>query len=112
MARVPKGISLSSWIRQLIRENKIYKFYKTIEWLQLRDKVLRDNHYECERCRQKSPAVYSRAVIVHHIKEVRIFPELALNKSNLMAVCFRCHEDLHNRFGHDELKETLNEERW
>ena len=101
------NVQLASWIRQLISENKLYKFYKSHDWLELRDEVLRENHYECQRCAEKG--MYTRAVMVHHVNEVRKHPHLALTKEiedkvtgrtykNLVPLCFACHEDEHDRF--------------
>lgn len=119
--RIPKGTSLSSWIRELEREGKLYRFYKTREWLELRESVLRDNHNECIRCKGKEPAVYTRAVHVHHVNEVKDRPELALSrtyrdaegvKPNLLPLCRVCHNAAHGRFSKAEDRPQLNEERW
>lgn len=116
---------LAAWIRKLIRENKIYVFYKTNDWLELRDEVLRDAHYECQHCLKQGR--YTRATMVHHINEVRKRPDMALTKEyidkatgekkkNLVALCFDCHEKEHDRFAeyHDEQMKGRfqNEERW
>lgn len=119
--RVPTGKTLASWIRELEREGKLYRFYKTDEWLNLRDQVMRDNHYECSMCKQKQPAVYTRAEHVHHVNEVRRRPELALSRTyrdalgvhdNLVTLCQPCHNAEHERFFKAENKPQLNLERW
>lgn len=53
----------------------------------------------CELCLLKG--IERPLAIVHHIKEVEKFPELRLVMSNLMSLCFSCHEMIHssNRFG-------------
>uniref|UniRef100_UPI0035C8D201 HNH endonuclease n=1 Tax=Bacillus sp. Xin1 TaxID=2740676 RepID=UPI0035C8D201 len=38
---------------QLIREDKLMKFYKSKEWRQLRLKALKRDNYECQRCKSK-----------------------------------------------------------
>lgn len=115
---------IERWIRQLIKEDKLYKFYKSDEWLQLRAEVLRDNHYECVHCLKRGR--YTRAVMVHHVNEVRKKPSMALTKTyidktgqermNLVPLCFACHEAEHDRFEKvraEQGKEKFsNEERW
>lgn len=125
MARIPNDISLATWIRQLIDQNKIYQFYKSDDWIQLRDEVLRDAHYECQLCLQQG--IYRRAEMVHHINEVRKRPDLALTrefvdtvtrekKVNLIALCNPCHERVHDRCGNfkrqNGREQFRNEERW
>ncbi len=115
---------LAEWIRQLIRGNKLYVFYKSNEWLELRSEVLRENHYECQHCLRHGK--YTRAVMVHHVNEVRKRPDMALCKTyrdregqeqkNLVPLCFACHEAEHDRFEKvraEQGKEKFsNIERW
>lgn len=115
---------LAQWIMELIEENKLYKFYKTKEWLELRDEVLRDGHYECQHCLERGK--YTRATMVHHVNEVRKRPDMALNKTyidvegqerkNLVPLCFACHEAEHDRYEHIRAKQGkerfTNEEKW
>lgn len=117
----PEGISLDSWIMSLMQDDKLYRFYKSEEWLRLREEVLEDNHWECSMCKQKQPAVYSRAVHVHHVNEVRDRPDLALSRTyrdatgehdNLLALCHECHNVAHERFFRAEDRPQLNLERW
>lgn len=124
MARVPDDIPLAAWIRQLIATNKIYVFYKSDEWKRLRLEVLHDAHNECERCLKHGR--YTPATIVHHVNEVRKRPDMALTKTyidkdgneqkNLVALCFACHEDEHDRLDkvRQEQKKAsfTNVERW
>lgn len=76
--RVPSDTPLHEWIAALIRENKLYRFYKTWEWLALRDEVMADHHNECERCAERGR--YTRADTVHHEFEVRKHPHMALTR--------------------------------
>lgn len=115
---------LEQWIKELIKEDKLYKFYKSQAWLLLRSEVLRDNHYECYHCMLEGK--YTRAVMVHHVNEVRKRPDMALTKTyidkegqeqrNLVPLCFACHEKEHDRFG-DYKRESgserfTNDEKW
>lgn len=115
---------LVSWIIELIAEDKLYRFYKSREWLELRAEVLRENHHECQHCLRRGK--YTRAVMVHHVNEIRKRPDLALTKeykdksgatvTNLVPLCFACHEAEHDRWegtrvenGREKFK---NVERW
>lgn len=121
--RVPTDRPLAVWIRELLADGDEYKFYKSDEWLDLRADILDKQHNECEMCKAKG--VYSRAVTVHHVNEIRDRPDLALSvtfidgqgrvQRNLIALCFDCHNEVHNRFkgGWWKKKEKpLTEERW
>lgn len=119
---------LEQYIKGLIIENKMYKFYKTDEWKQLRQQILLENHNECVMCRQKG--VITMADCVHHNKYVKKYPRLALSKYyindkgeqclNLIALCNDCHEKIHKRFakGNDNYnmnnsnKKIINSEKW
>ena len=118
-------ILLEQYIQGLIDEDKIYKFYKCDEWLQLRQRVLEDNHNECEICRAKG--IISKATLIHHVNYVRTHPKLALSyyyidkqgqrKKNLLALDDTCHEKLHCRFtqGKDNANnkgKLFNDEKW
>jgi 5-methylcytosine-specific restriction protein A len=98
---------LVQWITTLIQRNKIVVFYKSGVWRQLRADVLKDQHDECKMC--KDNGVYEEATMVHHIKYVRDDPQLALTKSNLMALCDECHYQIHHTLQH---KKQLNDEKW
>ena len=126
MARIPVDVPLAVWIRYLIKEDAVWKFYKTDDWEELRDEVMRDAHYECQHCLKKG--IYKRAEMVHHINEVRKRPDLALTREfvdpitnekriNLVALCNSCHELEHpDRFGNYRAKRGIerftNEEKW
>jgi 5-methylcytosine-specific restriction enzyme A len=99
----------TSAILQLIKENNLMKFYKGKEWKALRMEALERDHYECQSCKRKGK--YSRAKNVHHIKEVKTHPELALNLDNLECICIQCHNDEHKRLEIHKPK-FVNEERW
>lgn len=127
--RVPQDKSLAEWIRELIAEDKLYKFYKTEEFRKVRAEVLRDYHNECKRCRERGR--YTRAKLVHHVHEVRDRPDLALTRwvrepdgtttENLIPLCQNCHEVEHGRayqgrdnVNHKKLQEIEEKypERW
>ena len=119
--RIPTDKTLAKWIRELIRADKVHLFYQTKEWKELRREVLEDNHYECQRCKEKGK--YTRATCVHHVNEVRVRPDLALNKyytdaegkqqKQLIPLCDACHNIEHDKLGNWQRKDKFtNEERW
>ncbi len=122
--RVPQDRSLASWIRELIAESRLYRFYKTDEWKDLSASVMEAAHGECEWCREK-PGKPVRATCVHHEMEVRDHPELALSRfytdaggntrRNLWAICDACHNRVHGRFQGARKRgdeKPLTEEKW
>ena len=98
---------LTLWINNLTKANRIVLFYKNKRWKHLRREVLSDQHGECQMCKDKG--LFEPATMVHHIKYVKDHPELALTKSNLMALCDECHYLEHHTI---EQKKQLNEEKW
>jgi 5-methylcytosine-specific restriction enzyme A len=99
------------------------KFYDSGLWKQVREKIKQRDNYECQECkRQGRVAVDSNEysekakrkkiqLVVHHIKELELHPELALNEDNLETVCVDCHNKEHGRdFG--KKKNKWNDERW
>lgn len=94
------------WVVRLVKDNKVHEFYNSPIWKQKKREVLKQQHFECQRCKQKGK--YSKARTVHHKKYLRVHPELALEDSNLEAICDTCHYDEHHRRKHG----FVNEERW
>lgn len=119
--RIPTHIPLEVWIRQLIKENKLERFYQSDEWKELRESVLEDMHNECQECLKKGN--YIRADCVHHVNEVRHRPDLALSRyytdsrgqrqANLIPLCNTCHNLVHGKLKKWQQKDRFtNEERW
>jgi len=78
-------------------------FYKSKVWRQARTAALVRDHYLCVRCLQLNDATKRRrprpAVLVHHIKPLEQYPELALELDNLESLCADCHNVLHPEKG-------------
>lgn len=93
------------------------KFYKTTAWIKLSQEVMREQHFECQLCKQRGR--YEKGKIVHHVNYVKHKPELALSKyyidkngnqaRNLIVVCDYCHNQIH-KTKHN--KKFVNQERW
>ena len=113
---------LEAWINELIRTNKLYKFYKSKEWRELSDTIKKENHNECVFCKRRG--IHSPARSVHHVQWVRKHPRLALSRTyiyngqeydNLISLCESCHNEQHpEKRVKPELKKErfTNEERW
>lgn len=119
--KVPTDIPLATYIRRLIKEDKIAEFYGTEDWKALRQEVLEELHYECQDCLKKGK--YTRADCVHHVNEVRKRPDLALSKfyidqhgneqRQLKPLCNTCHNIEHDKLGEWQRKDKfVNRERW
>ena len=65
-------------------------FYQSTEWRELREFVLRRDHYLCRL--KLSDQCMRIANTVHHIKALEDYPELALDADNLVSCCYWCHE--------------------
>ena len=100
---IKKHVTLA-WLHELIRSGDTSPFYHTREWVDLRNRKLEAEHYECERCRAKGR--FSPGDTVHHKEYLRKRPELALDYKNLEVLCKECHYEEHHQ------TEQLNEERW
>lgn len=85
------------------------KFYLSQSWKAMRKKIRQRDNNECQWCKAKGKLTIDRdelnrngrkknALIVHHIKELEERPDLRLNESNLVTVCFECHERHHERW--------------
>lgn len=123
-------------IREWIKAGELWRFYKTSEWMKLKRKILKENHFECAECRKlgkvtrwdlDKDGVKHTLSTVHHVMRVRDHPELALSRTyrdretgeekvNLVPVCKSCHNRLHpekiaSRTEKDPDAYT-NEERW
>lgn len=72
-------------------------FYNSRRWHAKRRAILRRDKYMCQICKRYGRLV--PATIVHHIKELDQYPELALTDSNLESVCLACHNRLHPEKG-------------
>jgi 5-methylcytosine-specific restriction enzyme A len=100
-------------IIQLIKDGKLVKFYQCKAWRKLRLEALERDHYECQECKRQGKV--GPAQNVHHIKEVKDFPQLALVINNVESVCINCHNKEHGRivkYIRKNKPKFVNEERW
>lgn len=100
-------------IRQLIKEDKIILFYKSARWQQKKKEILMRDNYECQECKKKGKltTIQHTKLDIHHIKELKDYPELAFDNNNLITVCVYHHNLLDGRIKPRKDK-FVNEERW
>lgn len=123
---------LVTWIHELIQKDELWRFYKCKAWIELKNSILEENHYECAICKKQGKITRydidkngNRKLIstVHHVQYVRNHPELALSRTytykgkvyvNLIPVCKACHNKLHPEKSakHSDVTHYSNEERW
>lgn len=96
-----------TWTRQtILTKNQRDAFYKSYTWQKCRSTILERDDYLCQVClRDKGEP--TPADTVHHILHLKDRPDLALEESNLMSVCFDCHNDLHPEKGFG-VKKVIN----
>lgn len=99
-------------LKQWIADDTVIKFYKTKEWRIMRSRARKRDHNECQACKRLGE--HSPMDMVHHIKVVKDYPELALELNNLESLCNSCHNREHpEKLGQYHKKKTfINEERW
>lgn len=71
------------------------RFHKTSKWERKRRVILRRDEYMCRHCKRYGKT--TQATMVHHIYTVEDYPALGLINENLISLCNRCHEKMHNR---------------
>ena len=70
-------------------------FYQSKAWRRTRLLVLQRDHYLCKHCLKRGRI--TRATEVHHIEELEEHPERALDLTNLVSLCWDCHEQTKRR---------------
>ena len=113
----------SGWAAALLWGGTVSKipFYDSRAWRRVRREVLRDDHNECQYCKEKHKHV--KAEIVHHVYHLDEYPQYGLMrfvyengecKRNLISVCRDCHETVCHpeRMRKAEKKIPLTRERW
>ena len=106
-----------AFVKRCISDNDLHRFYIWRKWRRKRLEVLRLDRNECQRCLVRK--IYTRATTVHHVKEVKKYPQYALEIyikikkkkiRNLISLCHGCHEEVHNN--RIQIVAQLTEERW
>ncbi|MGL4521265.1 MAG: HNH endonuclease [Bacilli bacterium] len=100
----------ASWII----EGREDKFYNSRTWRSKRKIILARDNFECQLCKENRKREIVKARIVHHKEELKVNPLRCLDETNLISVCFDCHERIHERNKSNKRKEIefMNDERW
>jgi hypothetical protein len=80
-----------------MQHKKADPFYKTARWEHVRDIALRRDGYKCKYCEISGKIV--QAQCVHHIFPREDFPEYRYELWNMISLCNRCHNEMHDHFG-------------
>lgn len=94
---------------QAIKSGREDIFYNSRTWRRKREQIIERDNFECQMCKDKGK--FKSADTVHHIKELKDYPELGMTDENLISLCFRCHNVIHERFGEQKPKIDIPE-RW
>lgn len=73
----------------------IKEFYKTTKWKHKRENILKRDSYLCQECKRYGKT--TGATTVHHIKPLEFNYDLRLNNNNLISLCSKCHDKMHDR---------------
>lgn len=70
-------------------------FYKSTKWKAKRINILKRDEYMCRECKRYGKSV--QATTIHHVKPLEHYPELRLDNNNLISLCSKCHDKMHDR---------------
>ena len=69
--------------------------YRDKRWRHMRERILGRDGHQCRECRRYGLAV--QATTVHHGWPAEDFPALAWESWNLISLCSKCHNAMHDR---------------
>jgi len=72
-----------------------YMNYKNSKWLKKRNVILKRDEYLCRECKRYGRT--TEATTVHHVKSASNYPELIYDSKNLISLCNKCHNEMHDR---------------
>ena len=71
------------------------RFYHSVRWERLRERVLRRDGYMCQEAKRYGKAV--QATTVHHIFPREDYPQYELEAWNLISLSDKAHNEMHDR---------------
>jgi len=83
-----KGKEHPYWIEDRSRVH----ITETPEYSELRIKIFKRDNYTCQHCKERGRSGYRILLELHHIKERKNHPELALDDKNCITLCRECHK--------------------
>lgn len=116
-------------IGRILTDKEAKHIYNTKGWKKVRRDVLKRDNWQCQDCIKRlkqaetdgvaltgKDAKIRRASHVHHIQELKLYPELAYNMNNLISLCETCHNIRHGRvmtkYGPRIAKKKATQEMW
>ena len=81
-------------------------FYKSKQWVAKRSTRLRIDSYLCQECKRYGKT--AQANTVHHIYPLEDYPEYKLTTDNLVSLCNKCHNAMHDRTTNELTQKGLN----
>ena len=85
------------------------RFYDRRLWRRTRKQALHDSGHVCQRC-GTSLVGKGRGAIVHHRKELKRAPALAIEPANLTPLCIGCHNATHAEMKHGRIRSACDEQ--
>ncbi|MDD2952535.1 MAG: HNH endonuclease signature motif containing protein [Parabacteroides sp.] len=76
------------------RDPKYSRFYNSPAWRALSARYMQDHKYTCEECNKIATQVHHKTPI-----QTDLGWDLRYDYDNLEALCDRCHNKAHKRFG-------------
>lgn len=70
-------------------------FYKSTKWKAKRITILKRDNYLCQECKRYGKS--TGATTVHHVKPLEFNYNLRLDSNNLISLCSKCHDKMHDR---------------
>lgn len=77
-------------------------FYKNTKWKGKRERILKRDEYVCRECKRYGKNV--AASTVHHVIPLDQRPELKYSNDNLISLCSKCHDKMHDRTNNELTK--------
>lgn len=112
---------MTNWkkIKIEVANGNTLSFYSSSEWRAKREEIKKRDHYICQRCSgkffPKEYTEFTRAQVVHHIVPLKQDFSKCLENSNLVSLCFRCHEEIEGRADFEKVRKKkcgLTKEKW
>lgn len=81
------------------------QFYKSNKWVALRNTALIRDKYMCQCCKANGQMI--NADCVHHIFPIETYPQYRYELWNLMSLCSKCHDEMHNHYNGELSKKGM-----
>jgi 5-methylcytosine-specific restriction endonuclease McrA len=76
-------------------DKEVDPFYRSTRWKKLREKILKRDNYQCQLSRRYGKLV--QANTVHHIFPREKYPQYEYMPWNLISLCNKEHNKIHDR---------------